>query len=225
MFPSYAKKIIHQLAQDYDNISDHFDITRQHNWSTIQDLIGQYVKKDQNILDLGCGNGRLTKNLPSNINYTGLDISPKLISLARKNNPEHKFQTGDLTNLPFPDHTFDIIFAVASIHHIPSNTLRRQAISEIYRVLKQEGIFIMTNWNLYQPKYLPYFNTNHILDKKMDENDTLIPWKNSAGETVISRYYHAFDLDEIQKLILRKDFNIILNISDKFNLTTVARKR
>ncbi len=218
----YAKKIIHQLSSDYDTISDQFDQTRQHNWQEISDAIQKYVSNDSKILDIGCGNGRLLQNIPENVDYTGLDISQNLITKAQTNHSDRTFVVGNILELPFEDNIFDVIFAIASLHHIPSDQLRQNAINEIKRVLKPNGILIMTNWNLNQPKYMQYHNTNHQIDKNMDENDTIIPWKNPQGEILAQRYYHAFTLEEINNLL--SEFEIIDNEKSKHNLITIAKK-
>jgi len=223
MKQDYAKKIIHQLAEDYDTISDQFDQTRQHNWQEISDIIVNYVSKDSNILDIGCGNGRLVQNIPSESKYTGLDISPKLISKAKAKHPTHNFVTGDILALPFQDNSFDIVFAIASFHHIPSVEFRIKTINEITRVLNKDGIFVMTNWNLYQPKYEKYINTDYQISKDLDTNDTLIPWKNSDRDVLAQRYYHAFTLDEIEELF--SEYEIIENKKSKHNLITIVKNK
>lgn len=225
MKPSLAKKIIHQITADYDKISDHFDLTRKFNWPEIDKLVTKYVQPEMKILDLGCGNGRLLEILPDDINYIGLDISLANIKIAQKKFPEYQFTTGSILKIPCSDQIFDIVFAIASLHHIPSEKYRLAAMSEILRVLKPNGLLIMSNWNLFQPKYLPYLNKNFKIDPKLDQNDSLIPWKNSKREIITQRYYHAFDLKELENLAINSNFVIIQNIKIKNNLISVFRKK
>lgn len=207
-----------QTKQSYDTIAQAFSTTRQHNWDDIKQMIDIHVRPGQTIADLGCGNGRLISILPKNITYYGLDISPKLIAEATKKHPNYFFQTGNLIALPYSDNFIDIAVAIASFNHIPSDKLRRQSIDEIYRVLKPDGLLIMSNWNLDQPKYHKYFDQNPPLDP----GDALIPWKNNQGKILAERFYHNFNLDEISHLL--SDFCILDNLQTNHNLITIAQK-
>ena len=52
------------------------------------------------LLDLACGNGVLAKALPKNVDYTGIDVAPSLISEAKRTDRDHlhKFIIADITN-------------------------------------------------------------------------------------------------------------------------------
>lgn len=57
------------------------------------------LNKDSNILDLGAGQGILSRKIPGFVSYTGIDISKSMIELAKKQNknPKHLFITADAT--------------------------------------------------------------------------------------------------------------------------------
>lgn len=225
MQDKHIKKITTEIKNSYNKISKVFSQTRQYNWDEVKEYAEKYVKDGQNILDLGCGNGRLYQLLENyNVNYLGIDISKKLIEDAKEKFPRAKFKIGDISKIKLEKNKYNLIFAIASFHHIPSPTLRQQAINNIYKSLKPGGIYIMTNWNLFQPKYEKYFNKNKSPDPQLEENDTLIPWKNSQGKILANRYYHAFTLKEIEQLIGNSDFEIIENKKSRFNIVTVIKK-
>ncbi|MBU0647943.1 methyltransferase domain-containing protein [Patescibacteria group bacterium] len=225
MNPQYAKKLIDATAQSYDTISDLFSATRQYNWEEIKKIVHQYAEPRQNIIDIGCGNGRLYNTLRNyDTNYLGIDISSKLITEAKKLWPQANFQIGDFFDIPVKDNSIDIIFAIAFFHHIPSEQFRQQALLETHRILKPSGLFIMTNWNLYQPKYEQYINSNFQMSKDLDENDALIPWKNPQGQKLTDRYYHAFTLEEIKNLLKSNNLKVIRNYQNKYNLITISQK-
>lgn len=178
----FALKIIEKTRDDYNLIAPHFDVTRKYPWEEFSEF-KKYIRGEEEILDLGCGNGRLVSFLnkitkvrpllqgsdPCN-RYVGLDISEEIIKTARKNHPNFKFLVGDFLNLPFPDDTFDIIFSIASFHHIPSTELRLEALKEMKRVLKKDGIILMIVWNLgEQEKYQPYIK--NARDERLEFND------------------------------------------------------
>ena len=102
------------------------------------------VKEKQNFLEVGCGNGAVSKYVAKKylLNVTGVDIDPEQIQLAQENIddiPNIHFSAVDATNLPFQDNDFDIVLSFGVMHHI-SNWL--DALAEIRRVLKPKGYFI-----------------------------------------------------------------------------------
>ncbi|MFA4930829.1 MAG: class I SAM-dependent methyltransferase [Patescibacteria group bacterium] len=225
MKTKHSHQIIAAIKKSYNSIAEHFSQTRQYNWNEIKSYVKQYARAGQNILDLGCGNGRLYQILsPYSIDYLGVDISQKLIAEAKSKYPTAQWQIDDMSQLKLPSNYYHIVFAIASFHHLPNEILRQQVVDNIFRALKPGGLFIMTNWNLYQPKYKKYFNKDHRFDKNLAENDTLIPWKNSAGQILTTRYYHAFTLSEIDKILSACQFQVIENKKNRFNLVTVAKK-
>ena len=87
--------------------------------------IGEMIKlmdlnsKDK-ILDLGCGNGLITEYLGNYLGakITGVDISEATIARANirvKNNPNVRFEVGDISNLNYPPASFTKIIAIDSI--------------------------------------------------------------------------------------------------------------
>ncbi len=74
-----------------------------------------------NILDLGCGTGRLLNRLASHsptLNGTGLDLSPQMIRQARRGNRHHPrliFLEGNAEALPFAKGQFDAVLVFCTI--------------------------------------------------------------------------------------------------------------
>jgi len=189
-----AKKLIELNKQTYNAIADDFSHSRKYLWPEM-DSLSQYIKDNDKILDLGCGNGRLIELIKGKqIDYTGLDISKKVISLAKKRYPNNHFRIGNLYNLPFANKSFDKVFAIASIHHIPSNKLRTKILEEIRRVVKPEGLIIISVWNLNKRKYLKQIKKSQKEHSYLEEGDLLKPW---GKEKENLRYYHAFKKQEL----------------------------
>lgn len=196
-----AKKLLKKVVEDYNSIADSFDKTRKNQWKEFKILL-PYIKTGSNFADIGCGNGRFLKflNKHKKVNYIGIDNSNKLLEKAKNENPKAKFLLGDMLDIPLDDDTQDIVGSIAAFHHIPSMKLRKIAISEFSRILKKNGILLLTVWNLYQKKYEKYVGKN----PKYGNQDSFIPWDKSG----INRYYYAFKLDELKKLLGEK-FEII----------------
>ena len=97
------------------------------------------------LLDVGCGTGflidLLAKQHPAR--YTGLDLSPEMIRMAKGKRIEGaQFVVGTADRLPFPDAGFDIVTCSQSFHHYP---YPEKAMAEALRVLKPGGLYILSD--------------------------------------------------------------------------------
>ena len=111
--------------------------------------------KELKILDLWCGWWRTTAALYNKWfhNIVWVDFAENLIEWAKKEYPElaDKFFVWDATKLSdFQDDEFDIVFfSFNGIDYIPDAESRIQAYREIYRVLKEEWMYIFSSHNKY----------------------------------------------------------------------------
>jgi ubiquinone/menaquinone biosynthesis C-methylase UbiE len=207
---SFAEYLLEKTKGNYNLIADTFSRARSTLWREMKFLVDDFVKPGEKILDLGCGNGRLYETLKEKkVDYIGVDFSEKLIEIAKRRFPETKFQAADAINLPFPNNFFDKIYSTAVLHHIPSEEFRLQFLKEARRVLKPEGLLILTVWNLWQKakikKLIFKFTLSRIFGKsKLDFNDILLDW---AG--IKNCYFHCFTKNEFKKLITEAGFDII----------------
>ncbi|MEA5616924.1 class I SAM-dependent methyltransferase [Cronbergia sp. UHCC 0137] len=101
-----------------------------------------------NILDLGCGTGRLLNRLANqfpDLRGTGLDLSTQMVRLARQNNqhrPRLIYLEGNAESLPFADGQFDAVFNTISFLHYPHPD---QVLSEIARIISPGGKFYLVD--------------------------------------------------------------------------------
>jgi ubiquinone/menaquinone biosynthesis C-methylase UbiE len=95
------------------------------------------------VLDLGCGNGALLRELHDQIREgIGVDVSDNLLEWARKHNQgigNLKFVKINGPNLPFDDHSFDVVISMLSFRYLDWDPVMK----EIERVLKKEGKLIV----------------------------------------------------------------------------------
>jgi ubiquinone/menaquinone biosynthesis C-methylase UbiE len=221
MKEKYAQFLLEKTIKDYNLLAGDFSRTRQFTWDV--EPLSKYVLDGDRILDLGCGNGRLLKVFKEQkIDYFGLDASEKLIKIARKEYPKSKFKVGDILSLPFPDNFFDKVFVIRTLHHVPSQKLRLQALKEIRRVLKPGGILILTVWNVWGLRYkinllrvIKYSFLKIIGRSKLDFGDAFIPWWKLGEKT--SRYFHFFTKRELKNLVEKSNFKTEKMWSSKFN--------
>jgi len=219
-------KIYKETISHYNKIASSFAQTRSFIWPDLKGL-ESYYERGKKVLDLGCGNGRLIKLLNAiPEDYLGVDASKQLIQIAQKKFPNHEFKVADYLELDFKNH-FDLIYWIAGLHHLPSHKLRLKILEKIKNFLADEGILIVTCWNLWQKKYWPYLLKNFFLkligQSKLDFFDAFIPWK--AGPEKINRYYHAFREKELKKLFQKAGFDIIKFKKTAQNYLVVAKKR
>lgn len=110
---------------------------------------GHYVQELDNrlpdnatILELGCGAGiPSTRKLAERHDVLGIDLSQQQIELARTNVPKARFEKADITELDFPEGTFDGIVALYSILHIP-RAEQPALFAKIARWLRPGGLFL-----------------------------------------------------------------------------------
>lgn len=114
-------------------------------------------KKYQNVLDIGCGPGTITEDLLDiSEQVSGIDISEEMVEAARDRFKETKFKSrttfevGDAENLKFPDQFFDVIFCLGVLRYLDS---WEKCLREIYRVLKPDGIVIVTFYYRFSPHW------------------------------------------------------------------------
>lgn len=196
----YAQYLLKKTREDYNLIAEDFSSSRNTLWPELN-VFGKYIENGDKVLDLGCGNGRLSELFKDkNIDYLGADNSEKLIKIAKAKYPNSRFQLADALNLPFPDNYFDKIISVAVLHHIPSEILRLKFLQEARRILKPGGLLILTVWDLWQsPKtffLIIEFALLRIFNRsKLDFKDVFIPWQKK-----IDRYIHCFTKGELKKI-------------------------
>ena len=138
-----------------------------------------YLPKTGKVLDLGCGIGGYSKYfIDKGYDVISSDISDIALNKVKEfNNNIIKLDMRD--NLPFDNDTFDIIIANLSIHYF--NEIETQKLlSEIYRMLKDNGIFIGTVNSIKALKFIKdhaielgkhYYQSNDRKIRLFDMND------------------------------------------------------
>ncbi len=194
-----------EVAAFYDAVAEDFSRTRQRPWSDFEKFV-PYLSKDARVLDVGCGNGRLLKWLPSESyrSYLGVDVSRELLSLART---EHRgetihFRLGDAGALPIRDASYEAVFCIATLHHIPSRGFQLKALAECYRALSPGGYLFLTVWDLYRPTYF-FRHAGALL--RGQPKELFIPWATSGRH----RYCHAFTMRELRGLLRDAGFEVM----------------
>ncbi|WP_250121415.1 class I SAM-dependent methyltransferase [Chroococcidiopsis sp. CCMEE 29] len=119
-------------------------------YQAIHKRLLEYVKlpNQSNILDLGCGTGRLLDRLAvkfPHLRATGLDFSAEMLRQARCHNRHHPrliYVQGNAEALPFADGQFDAVFNTLSFLHYSKP---EEVFSEVRRVLYPGGHFYLVD--------------------------------------------------------------------------------
>jgi len=114
------------------------------------DLVSRLQDKKYNdILEIACGTGRLTKHIASSVKHeslTATDLNPDMISVAKEkvNDSRIKWMQADAQKLPFPDNSFDLVVIQFGVMFFPDKS---KGLKEAYRVLKPGGKLILNTWD------------------------------------------------------------------------------
>ena len=105
-----------------------------------------HLKKDSRLIDLGCGQGVFSRQIPKEVRYVGLEISSALIKRARgyTHSKNHTFLENDLTKPWATDETFTHAVCILALQNIEDPT---NVFAELKRVLVPGGkaIFVLNH--------------------------------------------------------------------------------
>jgi ubiquinone/menaquinone biosynthesis C-methylase UbiE len=229
-----VEKTLSELEKTYDKIAEYFSKTREYFWDELS-FIKKYANPGDNILDYGCGNGRLLYLLAKEkINYFGVDSSGKLLDAAGKHwvDPNIKFSKipSNQISLPFPDEFFNAVYMIGVMHHFPGADLRLKVAREMFRLVKPEGYAVVTVWDIWRTKYARYVFKNwlnKVLGKsELDWNDGFTPFR--YNEETVYFYYHAFFPKELENIFRKSGFTVIrsdrISRKNRKNILLIAKK-
>lgn len=135
--------IKNRIHQYYDHLAKTYDENR------FENSYGQYIDQQEryflnsffrnknysNVLDLGCGTGRLL-----NFATHGTDFSNEMLNISRKKFPQKQLKIGEISSIPFGE-KFDCIFCFHVIMH-QTREETKNFLSECYKKLDKNGILI-----------------------------------------------------------------------------------
>jgi len=137
-----ALKGILALSRTYETLQNVFDGMGVYKTYIDEHLL---VKGGEEILDVGCGTSSILALLPTNIHYTGIDISQTYLDKAshtyRNRGEWVQGCTSDLHKLVGFEEKFDVIMANGVLHHLDDSEMQALS-SSIHKLLKDGGRFV-----------------------------------------------------------------------------------
>jgi SAM-dependent methyltransferase len=146
------------------------------------------------VLDLGCGEGLLALLKRKDVHLAGVDLSADLVEMARRNGYDVA-RVGQLTELPFPDASFDYIVSLDVFGHIDFAG-KDTVLAEIKRVLRPDGVTMhgieSLNLNLH-PDYNSATNEDLVRFVKVDGHIGL-----ESDEDIARRFKKFFSSVQVE---------------------------
>lgn len=111
-----------EVAKHFDTVARDYDFWKKKNWyyyDTLHAIARAHTASAKRLLDVGCGTGTMM-GIVAPPSGTGIDISPQMIAVARRNNaahPEYSFEAADVTGFT-PATTFDAILFFDVVEHV-----------------------------------------------------------------------------------------------------------
>ncbi len=211
---------------DYNNFAKTFSSSRKNmKWEEINYFLS-FLDWEKSILDIWCWNWRFLSHLKDTktpfSDYLWADLSQWLLEEANLIHPEARFLHLDMKDVDNIKDSFDNIFFIASFHHLDSIEDRLEVLKKAYNLLEKWWYIFMTNWSLNSELNKQKYSSSII---KWSQNKF---WSQDYDIKIwdFSRYYHCFDLKELEYLFLEAWFEIVENkeFENKKNFVSILKK-
>ena len=133
------------LQAGYDRVAEHYateffeELKRKPFDCQLLDQFAESLSGTGVVCELGCGPGQVGRYLKDRgVEMWGVDLSPEMVRVAARLNPDIPFSQGDMLALSFPDDSLAAIVLFYSIIHIQRDAVP-QALQEMSRVLVPNG--------------------------------------------------------------------------------------
>lgn len=130
------------FAKEFDEKMNMYDLKKR-----LQVVFGELLTEDiqhKELLDAGCGTGWFSKAAcERGAKVTSIDLGKNLLNEVAKKCDSKRVE-GSILELPFKNDFFDVIVCSEVIEHVPNP---KKAIQELQRVLKPNGILVLTTPN------------------------------------------------------------------------------
>ena len=103
-------------------------------------MFAELVRGGSPVLDLGCGPGQVSAALQGlGLDIVGLDLSPAMVEIARREHPGPRYEIGSMTDLAHADASAAGALLFWSLIHVPDDSVGT-VVAEVFRVLQPGGV-------------------------------------------------------------------------------------
>lgn len=166
-----------------------------------------------NILDVGCGSGRNFMKV-EDLKWYACDFSSEMLKYAKENAKsmglDIELKKCRSSKIEYSDNFFDGVICFAVMHCINTDDERKKTIEEIFRVLKPNGLALISSWGFKSPQL------------KNKEKESCVYWTKRQGEK-IKRYNYVYDLKELEDLCRSVGFEVVKSWEER-NVNVILRK-
>lgn len=138
------------------------------------------------MLDVSCGTGAILLEFAPNVaSATGVDITPAMLdqtkaALAEQGIDNVTLVVGDAINLPFPDHSFDLVTSSAAFHHFEDPAA---VLAEMHRVCRPGGRVVISDVTPEENKQAAYDRFETMRDPSHGHAHSVAEFETLAAET------------------------------------------
>lgn len=175
-----------QAVSVYDKIAEDYTKDSSKPSEYIDEFL-RLVPKGGRVLDVGCGPGVDSGYMKAKgFEAVGIDLSKKMIDIAKRKFPQIEFQSGDFRELNFEPNSFDGILASFSLIHISKKDVPK-TLKKFYRFLKVGGVIYVG-----------------LQAGKSMETFVVEPYKPDE-----KLFVNVFSYDEIKVLLVKEGFSVV----------------
>jgi len=207
---------------DSDIVVDHYAeaAARVGLWRSEEKVFTRLFRKEDSLLELGCGAGRIAFGLHE-LGYRNLlatDYSRQMIKRARHMaqvlDYAIPFRVGDATALEFEDAIFDgAIFGFNGLMQIPVAANRMRALREIHRVLRPGAWFTFTTHDRENPRFKKFWEQEKLRWRRARQQPELDDFGDRFEPTELGELYiHVPTIREMESALKEAGFRIEANV-------------
>ena len=137
------KKTVESFGEEWSKFNSFSDVDLNVTGDEYFDIIPDHIYKDKKVLDAGCGTGRWSKYISAKASeIEAVDPSAAVFSAASvlQDCDNARVSQASIANLPFADNSFDFVFSLGVLHHIPDT---QNAMSKCVHKVKPGGFFLV----------------------------------------------------------------------------------
>ncbi len=223
------------LINYYNKFNEDKRLTHRHGmveFITAMKYIHHYLNnfKEPKIIDIGAGTGAYSVALANEgYDVTAVElIKHNLMTLKAKKSPVKAF-LGNATNLSsFKDNSFDMVLLFGPLYHLINENDKLKALKEAKRILKDDGVILVSYYMNEYAIITHGFKDNNIMDaiknNEIDENFHITPKKTDLYSMVrledINRFNNLAELKRIKILSQDGASDYIRKIINKMDSKT-----